>query len=270
MGNVETIDGFKCFAPSLAKQNDGFSSKSFSRLFELEQSSFWFRSRNNLITYLFQKYINGRTAEVCEIGCGTGYVLKGLATLKNLTLSGSEIHIEGLKYAKSRLPQVDFFQADATELPFVERYDAIGAFDVLEHISEDKKAIASIYQAIKPGGYFFITVPQYNWMWSLEDDIACHKRRYARKELSEKLLKSGFKVEFISSFVFMLFPFMAIQRLLGKRNRNKGITEAVEGFVIPRLVNFFFYRLTQFDLLLIKIGISLPFGGSLVCVAKRN
>ncbi len=270
MEKTEIIDGIKCYAPSLAKENDGFSSESFLRLFELEHTSFWFRSRNNLIKHLFHKYIGDRKAEVCEIGCGTGYVLKGLTSLKNLTLSGSEIYIEGLKYAKSRLPQVEFFQADATDLPFAEGYDAIGAFDVLEHISEDKKAMASIFKTLKPGGFFFITVPQYNWMWSLEDDIAFHKRRYGRKELRIKLEEAGFDVAYMGSFVFALFPVMAIQRFLGKRNRNKGITQAVDGFTIPSFINSVFYCLNQLDILFIKLGMSLPYGGSLVCVAKKR
>lgn len=264
------IDGFRCYAPSLAHQNDGFSSESFSRLFELERSSFWFRSRNNLIRHLLETYVGNKRADFCEIGCGTGFVLGGLASLPNLKLSGSEIHVTGLKYARERHPQVEFFQADATNLPFKEKYDAIGAFDVMEHISEDTQAMESIYHAIKPGGFFFLTVPQYSWMWSLEDDIAFHKRRYTRKELKRKLSKAGFDVEFISSFVFLLFPFMAVQRLIGKSKRNKGAKVALQGFTMPRWVDKIFYGLTESDLLLIKNKVSLPFGGSLVCVARKR
>lgn len=270
MNEVEIIDGIKCYAPSLAKENDGFSSESFSKLYELEQSSFWFRSRNNLIQYFFRKHIGARKADVCEIGCGTGFVLRGLTAIKNLRLSGSEIYMEGLKYAQQRLPQIEFFQADATNLPFKDKYDVIGAFDVLEHISEDEKAMTSIFNSLKTDGYFFITVPQYNWMWSLEDDIAFHKRRYSWTELRIKLEKAGFKIHYIGSFVFSLFPFMILQRLLGRRGRNKSAEEALDGLTLPPLINSIFYRFTQLDLVLIKLGLSLPFGGSLVCVAQRR
>lgn len=269
MSKEEVIEGFKCYAPELARQNDGFSPDTFTTLFGLEQESFWFRSRNNLIQNLFRKFIGTNKAEVCEIGCGTGFVLKGLSEMKNLKLSGSEIYIEGLKYAQQRLPQVEFFQADATELPFTEKYDVIGAFDVLEHITEDVKSMKSIFNALKPGGHLFLTVPQYNWMWSLEDDVACHKRRYSRTELKKKLEESGFEIKFISSFIFTLFPFMAVQRFFGRRKRNKGINVAAQGFSIPPLVNKIFYSLTQLDLAFINRKISLPVGGSLVCVVKK-
>ncbi len=43
--------------------------------------------------------------------------------------------MEGLKYAKQRVPGAEFIQMDATEMPFENEFDAIGAFDVLELIS---------------------------------------------------------------------------------------------------------------------------------------
>lgn len=269
MVNTEIIEGFKCYAPALAHINTGFSGEEFDRLYKLEERSFWFRSRNNLIRHFFESSFGNKKADICEIGCGTGFVLKGLTSLHNLSLSGSEIHVAGLKYAKKRLPNVELFQADATELPFKERYDAIGAFDVLEHIEEDVKAMKSIHNAIKPGGYFFVTVPQYQWMWSVEDDIGFHKRRYNRRELKEKLEESGFRVKFISSFVFTLFPAISLQRILGKVKKRTA-ADAIEGHQLPSVLNNLFYFLTQIDVLAIKSRLSLPWGGSLVCVAKKE
>jgi SAM-dependent methyltransferase len=264
MNDYEVIDGFRCYAPALAKQNDGFPAESFSRLYELEKANFWFRARNKLIQQLVSKYLAGG-GDVCEIGCGTGYVLEGLQSMPGVKLSGSEIYVQGLRYAKERLPGVDLFQADATQLPFRERFDAIGAFDVLEHIEEDTSAMKSIYGALRPGGFFFITVPQYAWMWSVQDDYALHKRRYTRKELVTKLRESGFTIQYAGSFVFTLFPMMAISRFFKKENNEDILSE----FKIPRILNSLFYKLMLVDCALIRMGISLPWGGSLVCVASK-
>lgn len=264
----EMIDEFRCYAPKLARVNDGFSSASFETLYEREESNFWFRSRNNLILHLFKKYVGDRKEKVCEIGCGTGYVLNGLSSLKNLELSGSEIHLEGLKYARGRLPNLDFFQADATNLPFHNTFHAIGAFDVLEHIHEDEKAIASIYKSLKLNGLFFVTVPQFQWMWSVEDDVAFHKRRYSKDELVRKIKNAGFEILFINSFVFSLFPFMALQRLIGSLQLTNQNT-ATLGLRLPTLINWIFYLLTQADIYFIRLGVRLPWGGSLVTVAKK-
>jgi SAM-dependent methyltransferase len=269
MNKVEMIEGFKCYAPELAHANDGFSAQEFDRLYRLEEANFWYRSRNNLIKHFFKSTLGDKESKVCEIGCGTGYVLNGLTSFKNMTLSGSEIYVAGLKYARKRLPGADLFQADATELPFEEKYDAVGAFDVLEHIADDTKAMRSIYQTIKPGGYFIVTVPQYQWMWSVEDDIDCHKRRYSRRELKEKLRASGFDVQFASSFVFLLFPVVALQRFFSRIGKNKKAGSQLDGLDLPFFLNEIFYFLTQLDVLAIKVGINLPWGSSLVCIAKK-
>ena len=70
-----------------------------------------------------------------EIGCGTGFVLQQLAAEDRYQLIGLESHIAGLRHARARLPSVDFVQADARDLPYDSEFDAIGAFDVIEHVS---------------------------------------------------------------------------------------------------------------------------------------
>jgi SAM-dependent methyltransferase len=70
-----------------------------------------------------------------------------------------------------------------------DEFDTIGAFDVIEHIEDDVGAMREIYRALKPGGGFMIIVPQHMFLWSRVDDLAFHKRRYARRELTAKLEK---------------------------------------------------------------------------------
>lgn len=138
-------------------------------------------------------------------------------TFKNYELYGSEIHLEGIKFAKNRLPNIELIQLDATNLPFENEYNAISAFDVLEHIEEDVKVIQQVHKALKRGGFFIVSVPQYQWLWSVNDNIAYHKRRYSRKELKNNLLIEGFEINYISSFVFILFPVMCISRLFKQK-----------------------------------------------------
>lgn len=64
------IDNFKCYAPDLAHDNSGFPAYIFDLFAELEEKSFWFRARNEIIVYLFQKYVGiGKDKKVLEIGC---------------------------------------------------------------------------------------------------------------------------------------------------------------------------------------------------------
>ena len=204
--NPVIIEGIKCYAPESALENKDFDKKAFGMLYELEEKNFWFRARNNVIKTLVGRYFGKNVSgKFLEIGCGTGYVLKGLESFDKLKLFGAEIYLEGLKYSKLRLPEVEFVQLDATVLPFENKFDCVGAFDVLEHIEKDENVMTGVYYALKENGVFFISVPQYKFMWSYLDDVACHKRRYSKKEMITKLEKAGFKITYTSSFVFVLF-----------------------------------------------------------------
>jgi SAM-dependent methyltransferase len=164
---------------------------------------------------------------------------------------------------------VKLIQFDATEDIFKEKFDGIGAFDVIEHIEEDELVLSNINKSLKPNGRIFISVPQYMFMWSQEDDAACHKRRYTKKELTNKLVKAGFKVEYVSSYMFLLFPLMLFSRLIGnkKKKSNEEMTQALyPGMFLNGVLNFFAF----FDYFLMKIGICLPYGGSLFVVGRKE
>lgn len=179
------VEGIPCYAPEKMFQNEGFNPGDFELLYKLEEKNFWFRVRNKIIKHFVKLFVNkGNGAKFLEIGCGNAYVLKGLMDLPGLELKGSEIYLNGVKHAKDRLPEVEFMQIDATEMPFKNTFDGIGAFDVLEHIEEDEKVMEQVKNSLKPGGVFVITVPQYPWMWTYLDNQACHKRRYTRSDLN--------------------------------------------------------------------------------------
>lgn len=265
------IDNFKCYAPELAYGNDGFPPDMFDLLAQLEEKSFWFKARNEILIHLFQKYLGkGNDKKVLEIGCGNGYVLRGLQALQ-YQLTGSEIYLDGLKNVQKRLPGVELIQLDALNMPFKNEWNAIGAFDVIEHIEEDKRVMQQVHQALKSDGYFFITVPQYQFMWSYLDDYAKHKRRYTQKEIKTKLEQCGFKVQYISSFVTTLFLLVLISRWMKKNKpiEEVSIDDVIQEFQIPDWMNRLFYILMQVDKFFIKRNISLPFGNSIVVVAQK-
>src|SRR6185312_10280730 len=131
------IEGFKCYAPESASINTDFPEQAFDQLFELEARSFWFRGRQRIIEQMLSRFLHHKKSLFLEVGCGTGFVLRGLQKYKNLWLMGAELHLEGLKRAKARVPSIELIQLDATKIPFRDAFDAIGAFDVVEHIEAD-------------------------------------------------------------------------------------------------------------------------------------
>lgn len=262
----ERIDGFLAWAPELAKYNDGFPEESFECLAGVEASNFWFRARNAIVLWALRKYFFDFKS-LMEVGCGTGFVLSGIAhAFPHVRTAGTEIYTAGLKFAAKRLPGVELLQMDARKLPYDSEFDVIGAFDVIEHILEDEVVLRNFHRAIKPGGGCLITVPQHQWLWSHVDEAACHKRRYSATELHSKVEAAGFRVVRSTSFVTLLLPVMLASRL---GTRRSGETANKELRLNPMLDRVF-AALMKLEHLMIKIGMSLPIGGSRLVVLQRK
>lgn len=244
---------------------DPYRPEIYSDLANAEAGHWWFRARNRIILHVLSRYA-GTFGNFLEIGCGTGFVLAGIhKTWPDLELFGSEYFQEGLTHARSRVPSAHLCQLDAKVLDEEMRYDAIGAFDVIEHIDDDDRVLANLARALRPGKCLLLTVPQHRWLWSAMDEHACHVRRYSRRELVRKVRQAGLEVEYVTSFVSLLLPVMFLARLRGKRTKSDPMAE----FRIPAWLNRMLEGVMYVELGLLKIGARLPAGGSLLVLARR-
>lgn len=261
-------EGHPMFAPEMAEENSGFSPTYFASLASRESGYFWFESRNELLCWALAKYF-APMRNILEIGCGTGFVLTGIGQrFPDVRLSASEALRNGLVYAAKRLPGAGLFQMDARNIPFFEEFDVIGAFDVLEHIEEDCTVLEQMYAAVKPGGGIMLTVPQHPALWSGIDEYSYHKRRYTREELTRKVCQAGFRTIRTTSFVTILLP-----ALVASRYRRRRYTEDFDldaEFRISARVNKLLTGALSVERGLIRMGISLPAGGSLLLIAQRD
>jgi 2-polyprenyl-3-methyl-5-hydroxy-6-metoxy-1,4-benzoquinol methylase len=268
----EIIDGIPCYAPELAFDNSGFHPEAQAMTANVERNHFWYKSRNEILKKIIQKSLKGNPTNFLEVGCGNGTVLYALSALKNLHLTGADIYLSGVKFAKSLLPSIDFIQINAENIPFENKFDAIGCFDVLEHIENDEKVLSQLHKALKKNSHLFISVPQYPWLWCDIDDMDRHKRRYTRFELVEKVKKSGFKITYVNCFVFALFPLMMTTRLI-RRMKNKKINyDTVEypELKISPFINAVLRIIMKIDELCYSLNLKLPFGGSILLVATKE
>ncbi len=256
------------FAPGLAEEPGGYDPSAFAALAEIEDRNFWFRARNRLIAWALGAYFPA-ASRLLEIGCGTGYVLAGLARrFPGSELFGSDLHLAGLRFAAARVgPAATLFQADARRLPFEHHFDVIGAFDVIEHIVEDEAVLREMHRAVRDGGGILITVPQHRFLWSGSDEAARHVRRYRAGELCGMVAAAGFEVVRPTSFVSLLFPAMVASRLAGRLRRDR---DPMAEFRIPRWLNAALERILGVERWLIENGVNFPFGGSLLVVARKR
>ncbi|MDQ3203392.1 MAG: class I SAM-dependent methyltransferase [Pseudomonadota bacterium] len=243
-----------------------FPKVAFESLAASEARHWWFRARNRLILWVLRSR-TGNFRNFLEIGCGTGFVLDGISRdFPEAKLFGTEYFEEGLAHARRRIPTATFEQLDARLMSDVDRYDMIGAFDVIEHIDEDEAVLANISRALHVGGHLLVTVPQHRWLWSEADERACHVRRYSRKELIERVRKAGLDVQYVTSFVSLLVPLMWLSR----QRAGQKTAEKNSEFDISDTTNRMLEFVMKLELKLIQLGIHLPFGGSLLLLAKKT
>jgi len=247
-----------------------FPVESFEKLAALEAGNWWFRARNKVLIWALKRHV-GEVRSFLEIGCGTGFVLEGIhKAFPNAQLQGSEYFHEGLVHARKRIPSAHFKQLDATLMDEKDQYDVIGAFDVIEHIEEDQLVLNNLARALKPGGSIIVSVPQHRWLWSKVDEYACHQRRYVRAELLEKISSSGLRSIYVTSFVSLLVPLMWLSRVRSNKSRDGAAYNPESEFLIPGWLNACLTGVMQFELCLIRLGLRLPVGGSLLVIARKG
>ncbi len=264
----ETIDGFEAWASELAKTSSGefFDPGSFKKLAALEDANFWFQSRNELILWALRHYF-GKPEHYAEIGCGTGYVLRAVEEVfPDAAIVGTELFVEGLKYASRRCKLAKLVQLDARKIPWRNQFDVVGIYDVLEHIEDDESVLHQIYESLAYGGGVLITVPQHRWLWSAVDEAACHVRRYSARELENKVRAAGFEILRSSSFVSLLLPMMVASRIVSR----KPASDAGAELHINRYLNWLFRKIMAVELNFIRYGVNLPLGGSRLLIARKK
>jgi SAM-dependent methyltransferase len=257
------------FAPELADTVSGFDPTAFATLDEVEATHFWFVARNELIVGLANRFFPN-AKRYLEIGCGNGAVLAALAASRSWErIVGSDLHPAGLKQARKRLPpKVELIQMNASTIPAVNAFDLTGAFDVLEHVADDKAALRGLRRATAMGGGTIIAVPQHPSLWSRADEVGHHQRRYRRGELEAKLRGNGFDVLFSSSFTAILLPLMAVNRLKARMVPGAVDSDIKRELALGPRLNGVLTTILRAEVRLTLAGVRWPFGGSRVVAAR--
>lgn len=182
--------------------------------YELEREHWWFRARMEIIRSQVAAIANGRTdLRILNIGVATGatsVMLEAFGKVKSV-----EYDATCYQFVKDRL-HIDIEQGSILELQFAdESYDLVCAFDVIEHVEDDAKAVSEMKRVCGKGGSVLVTVPAFMMLWSRHDEVNHHFRRYRLAQLDRLFSGSG-TIRFNSYFNSFLFPPVFVVRMLGK------------------------------------------------------
>jgi len=90
---------------------------------------------------------------------------------------------------------------EITALPFgAERFDLVVAFDVIEHVDDDRRACGELTRVLKRGGRLLLSVPLHSARWTEFDALVGHARRYDVPDLRALLADHGLTVEKSAAF----------------------------------------------------------------------
>ena len=159
-------------------------------------------------------------ARVLEVGCGAGDLLAELAA-RGCEVVGVDASAAARAEALQRGAAFPGRVRVEAELPEA-LFDLVLAFEVLEHLPDERGALESWRARIRPGGHLLLSVPAHRRRWGPHDVWAGHLRRYERAELAERLAEAGLAVEFVWSYGFPLANWVEPLREWVAARRNPG------------------------------------------------
>jgi 2-polyprenyl-3-methyl-5-hydroxy-6-metoxy-1,4-benzoquinol methylase len=228
-GNVEVISKVREFSFA-----DGW--------YELTNDShFWFQWR--LVALLGQLKRLGipLTAQLkaLEIGGGTGVLRSQIEQSTRWWVDMTDLDIDALTRSEPGRGRLMYYDISEERESFIEAYDVVVLFDVLEHIPDTQPFLSSVIRHIKPNGFLLVNVPALQTLYSKYDETVGHVRRYNRKTLAKEFNRFNVEIHDMCYWGMTMVPVAVLRKFILKMLGNMQEHQTIScGFEPPHpLVN---------------------------------
>jgi glycosyltransferase involved in cell wall biosynthesis len=175
-----------------------------------------------------------RRQPALEVGFGAGAMLEELATRGFGPVVGIDFSAPAARIAANRLarfppesrPKILRGTLDALD-PVKVQFHSILAFEVLEHVEDDRGLLAQAFDLLAPGGRMLASVPAHQGRFSAWDDMVGHVRRYERDQLRARFAGAGFEIEELWCYGYPLANLLDLVRRAVARPPEPGSPEAL-------------------------------------------
>lgn len=208
---------------------------------------------NEWIVSKFEGYLG---KNVLELGAGLGNITLKVRD-RGFDIVPTDIDHNFLKSLRKINSSAFYLDIEQPGLDRGSKFDTIVAINVIEHIKNDNKAFKNVYNLLDKEGIFVILVPAHKFLYGSYDALAKHYRRYSKRDLTRKLVKTGFFIERIKYYnKLSALGWFLNARVLQKKEFPKFQLFAVN-LLVPLLD--FLDKIIPFD-----------FGLSIICIAKKR
>lgn len=240
-----------------------------------EDKHWWFAGRTwSLLNMLDRVIAPQGDKTVLDVGCGAGNMFHHFARYG--TVVGVDNNPKPLVVARER--GYDVREGTAESLPFDDAsFDLVSLLDTVEHCDDDMAVLKECYRVCQPGGHLVITVPAFMWLWSHNDELNAHKRRYTAHELGDRVQQIGFQVRRMTYNNFFVFP-MAAPMVLLRRGAQREPELASPHFDDESYQVEMEPTAPPVNAILTAVGwtesqilrwMNLPVGTSIICIAQK-
>lgn len=166
-----------------------------------------------------------------DVGCGHGVVRRQIEHATKWTTDGADLNLGALEQNRTRSGQALFYDIHDRREELAGRYDFALLFDVIEHLDEPVRFIASVLHHLKPGGWLFVNVPALANMHSTYDDAVGHLRRYDKRSLHAELAALPLDIRDMRYWGFSMLPYLLVRKINTLRGHD--VATVIERGILP-------------------------------------
>ncbi len=180
----------------------------------------WWRAREAIILDILRGLRLPPHLEILDVGCGDAVafpVLSEFGSVRGIEVDESLLDPNGPYRERISTRYLGDPIYDGPEWSF----DLITGLDVIEHIEDDRAAVAAMTRMLRPGGHMVLTVPAFELLWDHHDDINNHFRRYTASRLRKALEGQGLEIKQIRyAFRALFIPKLLVRMLNSTRSQK--------------------------------------------------
>jgi SAM-dependent methyltransferase len=238
-------------------------------MYRREEDYWWYVGLRDLVLADIEQLARRRgPLTILDAGCGTGKLLE---TCRAHRAYGLELSTEALRFLRRR-GLTNVVRGSVCRMPFPdETFDLVLSMDVLYCVEPpgDVQGLREMVRVLKPGGLLVMNLPAYEFLRSWHDAAIHTKTRYTRSRVRAMLEGVGLRHPRLTYRNTILFPVAALVRCVQKLLRPATANEQSDLRPLPGLLNRALALPLFLENRLIRRGLSLPFGLSVFCLARK-